>query len=73
MSGVDLQLVKTLQDMQNYPLCFPCTQSLFPPCNFKPTLPGRQVYDGQKLRKALEEAGYQLDPPREDSDHHHNK
>ena len=68
MSGVNLQLVKILQDMQNYPLYFPCTQFLFPPCNFKPTLPGRQVYDGQKLRKALEEAGYQLDPPSEDSD-----
>lgn len=67
MSGVNLQLVKILQDMQNYPLYFPCTQFLFPPCDFKPVR-GRRVYDGKKLRKALEEAGYQLDPPSEDSD-----
>lgn len=60
MSSVNLQLINALQEMRKYPLHMPS--------NFQPPFPGREIYDGQKLRKILEEAGYQLDPPSEDPD-----
>lgn len=58
MSDINLQLIKVLQDNLANAL----------PGDWKPPLPGREVCDGQGLRKALEEAGYQLDPPYDDQD-----